>query len=189
LRRPAAASWWTGAAFAVFGMPHHPQIRRWSEVIAQSPQRTKSDEIIVGKGETLILDTPGLPRLRRLVVNGTLIVEDKTDLQLEVGEVLVTGRLQIGTRENPFRHKAVITLTGDRAAPRMISVTGGALELHGADRGISWTRLAENAAIGATEITLDKAPGWLPGSTIVLASTDFDAHQAETRQVTEVTWR
>ena len=176
----------TSAAFAVFSRFNQPKIRRWSVLVSKAPRLANSNEIIVEKGETLILDTAKLPYLRRLVVNGTLIFGDKTDVQLSVGEVLITGKLQIGERERPFRHNAIITLTGDRSASRMISVTGGALELHGADRGTSWTHLAKNAVIGATKITLEKAPHWLPGSIIVLASTDFDAHQAETRQVTQV---
>ena len=172
--------------FAVGAAFHQSRVHRWSDSDTSYLRGQKRNEVIVAVGETLILDVASPPRLQRLVINGTLIVDDSADTHLNVGEIQIAGTLQIGTRADPFRHKAVITLTGDHAASRMISVTGGALELHGKNQGMSWTHLVQNAEAGTTEITLEKSPGWTSGATIVFASTDFDAHQAETRRVTKV---
>jgi cell migration-inducing and hyaluronan-binding protein len=61
----------------------------------------------------------------------------------------------------------------------------GTLELHG-DRTNAWTKLARTAKAGASTIEVLDAAGWRKGDTIVLASTDFDPHQAEERTVTAV---
>jgi len=61
----------------------------------------------------------------------------------------------------------------------------GTLELHG-DRTNTWTKLARTAKAGAAKIDVLNASGWRKGDVIVLASTDFDPHQAEERTVTAV---
>ena len=57
---------------------------------------------------------------------------------------------------------------------------GGTLNLHG-DRTNTWTKLASTANAGSTSIQVLDAAGWRVGDEIVLASTDFDPRQAESR--------
>jgi cell migration-inducing and hyaluronan-binding protein len=64
-------------------------------------------------------------------------------------------------------------------------ISGGTLNLHG-DRTNAWTKLASTANAGATSIQVLNAAGWRVGDEIVLASTDFDPRQAETRIVTAI---
>lgn len=64
---------------------------------------------------------------------------------------------------------------------------GSTIEIWGADAAkTDWTRLAETAEAGAREIVLEADAGWRAGDRIVLASTDFDMHQAETATILEV---
>jgi cell migration-inducing and hyaluronan-binding protein len=70
---------------------------------------------------------------------------------------------------------------GDRG----IMMLNGTLELHG-DRTNTWTKLASTAKAGASKIQVLDAGGWRKGDVIVLASTDFDPHQAEERTITAV---
>jgi hypothetical protein len=70
---------------------------------------------------------------------------------------------------------------GDRG----IMLLGGTLNLHG-DRTNSWTKLAKTAEKGSTSIQVMDAKGWRVGDQIVLASTDFDAHQAERRSISGI---
>src|SRR5215469_12851606 len=70
---------------------------------------------------------------------------------------------------------------GDRG----IMVEGGTLNLHG-DRTNSWTKLARTAEEGSSSIQVLNAKGWRVGDVIVLASTDFDPHQAERRTISGI---
>ncbi|HEX2617931.1 MAG TPA: G8 domain-containing protein, partial [Flavobacteriales bacterium] len=91
-----------------------------------------------------------------------------------------------------FTRKATITLTdnvkgeqlmgmGDRG----IMLSGGTLNLHG-DRKNTWTKLSATANAGATSIQVLNASGWRVGDEIVLASTDYDARQAERRTISAI---
>ena len=71
---------------------------------------------------------------------------------------------------------------GDRG----IMVLGGTLNLHG-DRTNPWTKLARTAEAGSGSIQVLDAKGWRVGDQIVLASTDFDPHQAERRTISGIT--
>ena len=62
---------------------------------------------------------------------------------------------------------------------------GGTLSLHG-NRKDSWTNLAKTAAAGSNTIGVVKTGDWKKGDVIVVASTDFDPHQAEQRTISTV---
>src|SRR5207344_3287582 len=95
-------------------------------------------------------------------------------------------------------HKATITLTdnlkdedmsgiggtNDRS-DRGIMLMGGTLSLHG-NRTNSWTKLSRTAEAGSKSIDVLNAAGWRAGDMIVLASTDFDPHQAERRTIAAI---
>src|SRR5690606_28222162 len=68
---------------------------------------------------------------------------------------------------------------------RGIMISGGTLNLHG-DQKNAWTKLAATATAGSTAIQVLDASGWKVGDEIVLASTDFDARQAEKRTITAI---
>jgi hypothetical protein len=103
------------------------------------------------------------------------------------------GLLQVGTPEVPFKHRAVITLHGSRRSfeipvygSKVIAVRYGLLDLHGAPRQESWTRLAADAKRGDRQIVLQARTGWRPGDTIVLAPTGFSQAEDETATVEAV---
>ncbi len=62
---------------------------------------------------------------------------------------------------------------------------GGTLNLHG-NRTNSWTKLSKTAEAGSNSIEVLNAAGWRAGDAIVLASTDFDPHQAERRTIAAI---
>ncbi|MEO0821605.1 MAG: Ig-like domain-containing protein [Pseudomonadota bacterium] len=64
---------------------------------------------------------------------------------------------------------------------------GASIEIHTDDAAkTSWTQLGATAEAGSTTLTLAEATGWQPGDTIVIASTDFNADQAETFEIVSV---
>jgi cell migration-inducing and hyaluronan-binding protein len=144
----------------------------------------------------VVLDvTP--PALHGLTINGKLSFADNKDLELSTEWIMVHGELEIGTEAKPHAHKATITLTdnfkdedfgglgGNDRSDRGIMLMGGTLNLHGMEKN-SWTKLSKTAAAGSNTIEVLTPGDWKKGQTIVLASTDFDPHQAEERTIAAV---
>jgi cell migration-inducing and hyaluronan-binding protein len=138
------------------------------------------------------------PPLHGIKLNGTLSFADNKDLELTTEWIMVHGELEIGTEARPHTRKATITLTDnvkdedisgvggttDRS-DRGIMMMGGTLNLHG-NRTNSWTKLSKTADAGSNSIEVLNAAGWRVGDLIVLASTDFDPHQAERRTIAAI---
>src|SRR5579862_3368440 len=149
------------------------------------------DEVTIESGKDVVLDVSS-PPLHGLTVKGKLSFSDNADVELTTEWVMLFGELAIGTEAQPHTHKATITLTDDVPNEEMagmgdrgIMVLGGTLNLHG-DRTNSWTKLAKTAEQGSSSIQVLDATGWRVGDQIVLASTDFDAHQAERRTISGI---
>ena len=150
------------------------------------------DIVTVGAGLEVVLDVSP-PGLNGVVVDGKLSFSDQADLELTTEWIQLRGELEIGTEVRPHTRNATITLTdnvkgedimagmGDRG----IMISRGTLNLHG-DRENAWTRLAETAEAGSTRIEVLDASEWRVGDEIVLASTDFDPRQAETRHIAAI---
>lgn len=119
---------------------------------------------------------------------------------------------QVGTENDPFMHKGIITLHGHLRALEMpiygaktLGVRNGTLDLHGnaaknnisrhnkyvqvhfvCNTGIprkSWTQLAETAHRGDRQLKLQHSVDWKPGDQIVLASTGKRHSQRENEQL------
>src|SRR5690606_12601220 len=124
--------------------------------------------------------------------NRKLSFSDSADLELSTEWIMVHGELEIGTEAMPHTRSAIITLVdkvkdeqlmgmGDRG----IMVSGGTLNLHG-NRTNAWTKLNRTGEAGSNNIEVLSADQWQVGDEIVLASTDFDSRQAETRRIAAI---
>jgi cell migration-inducing and hyaluronan-binding protein len=150
------------------------------------------DAVEIGRDMDVVLDVDA-PGLRSLTIHGKLSFSDERDISLESEWIYVPGgELQIGTEGNPHKHNATITLTDNvkgedinTMGDRGIMLMQGTLNLHG-DRENAWTKLSQTAERGATSIQLLDASGWRVGDEIVLASTDYNPRQAETRRITAI---
>jgi hypothetical protein len=149
------------------------------------------DIVTIGEGMDVVVDVSP-PRLNGIYVEGKLSFSNDRDLELTTEWIMLHGELEIGTEARPHTANATITLTdnvpdeningmGDRG----ILIVGGTLSLHG-DRENAWTRLAETAETGSTSIDVLDASNWRVGDEIVLASTDYNPRQAETRLISAV---
>jgi cell migration-inducing and hyaluronan-binding protein len=170
--------------------------KRWSDPAAWPDKKVPAKDAVVTiqKDMNVVLDVSP-PPLRSLTINGKLSFADNKDLELTTEWVMVHGELEIGTEAKPHTRKATITLTdnvkdedmsgiggtNDRS-DRGIMMMGGTLNLHG-NRTNSWTKLSRTAEAGSNSIEVLNAAGWRAGDVIVLASTDFDPHQAERRTI------
>src|ERR1700680_2630491 len=173
--------------------------KRWSDASTWPDKKvpTKDAVVTIEKEMNVILDVSP-PALRSLTINGKLSFADNKDLELSTEWVMVHGELEIGTEARPHTRKATITLTdnvkdedmsgiggtNDRS-DRGIMMMGGTLNLHG-NRTNSWTKLSKTAEAGSNSIEVLNAAEWRAGDMIVLASTDFDPHQAERRTIAAI---
>jgi cell migration-inducing and hyaluronan-binding protein len=167
---------------------------RWSDPASWPGGKVPAagDAVTIARDREIVLDvTP--PALRSLTINGKLSFADTRDIELTTDWIyLPGGTLQIGTEAKPHTRKATITLTDtikgediNTMGDRGIMLMRGTLSLHG-DRENSWTKLAKTAAKGSNRIEVLNAAGWRVGDEIVLASTDFDPRQAESRKVSAI---
>ncbi|CAJ1082786.1 fibrocystin-L-like [Xyrichtys novacula] len=152
----------------------------------QSPPEMGSFAIVT-KGQTILLDT-STPVLKMLLIQGGTLVFDEEDIELQAENILITdgGRLQVGTEEAPFQHKAIITLHGNVGSPELpvygaktLAIREGVLDLHGIPVPVTWTHLAQTVNKGSKTLTLKKAVTWKVGDEIVIATTGHRHSQKE----------
>ncbi len=153
-----------------------------------------SDQVTIPDFVTVILDVPNIT-VSHLNINGTLFVNRNMDINLTSNWILVNGTtalLDWGTANDPYLGNAVITLNGNdenynfngTMGNKFLGVMGGAtLQMHGETKQ-SWTKIDQKAEIGAMSIHLLEPVDWEVGDQIVIASTDFDPHEAEKRTIT-----
>jgi hypothetical protein len=172
---------------------------RWSDPATWPGRKVPvaGDKVTIEKGKDVVLDVSP-PALGSLTIEGKLSFADTKDLELTTEWIMVHGELEIGTEKAPHTRKATITFTdnvkdedmsgmggtNDRS-DRGMMLMGGTLNLHG-NRTNSWTKLSKTAEAGSNTIEVLNAAGWRAGDMIVLASTDFDPHQAERRTIAAI---
>ena len=179
--------------------PAPASAKRWSDAATWPDKKVpgKDAAVTIGPDMNVVLDVSPMP-LRSLMIEGKLSFADNKDLELTTEWIMVHGELEIGTEAKPHTRKATITLTdnvkdedmsgvggtNDRS-DRGIMLMGGTLNLHG-NRTNSWTKLSRTAEAGSNSIEVLNGAGWRAGDMIVLASTDFDPHQAERRTIAAI---
>jgi plastocyanin len=145
-------------------------------------------------GQTVLLDTSPSGVLSLLLIDGNLIFDDNQDIHLQAKYILILrGKLQVGTEEEPFMHRAVITLHGNIRDPeipiygaKVLGLRQGTLDLHGRPRAITWTRLAETVYKNESILELVEPVDWLEDDIIVIASTSKDGNETETASIRSV---
>ena len=166
---------------------------RWSDPATWSGRKVPGEgaAVTIDKGIDVVLDVSP-PALHGLTINGKLSFADNKDVELTTEWIMLHGELEIGTEAKPHTRNATITLTNNvpdenvmEMGDRGIMLMGGTLNLHG-NRKDSWTRLTKTAAAGSTSIEVLNVGDWKKGDSIVVASTDYDPHQAERRTISSI---
>ncbi|MTI21964.1 T9SS type A sorting domain-containing protein [Fulvivirga sp. RKSG066] len=135
-------------------------------------------------------------KVKDITIHGRVEVDMTKDIGISTEYILVDGpdaRFEWGTELNPYTKKGVIGLTGNNST---IDVSGlgtkfigainrGEIDIHGENR-VSWTKLSRTADAGTEELFFVSSTDWRVGDEIVVASTDYSAHQAEKRTITAV---
>ena len=127
-----------------------------------------------------------------------MIFDDTKDVSLQAEYIIIAanGLLQIGTKEKPFTHNAVITMYGNVRSielpifgSKVTAVRNGTIEMYGRPVGVTWTKLSATANIGDTSITVkDSVANWPIGGKIVIATTGnyLSQGESETKFITSI---
>jgi hypothetical protein len=146
---------------------------------------------VIGPGQLIYFDAE-TPVLKGLIIQGgSLIFDDNQDVHLQAEYIVITdgGVLQVGTKQRPFMHKAVITMHGTIRAielpifgSKVIALRNGTLDMHGRSVGVTWTHLRTTVAVGSDSIVLKEPVAWNVGDLIVIATTGDRLSQKENEQ-------
>lgn len=141
----------------------------------------------------LDMDTP---KLAMLLIKGGNLIFDNKDIHLHSEHILIVnnGTFQVGTEENPFEHKAQITLHGHVLSTELpvygaksLSLRTGYLGLHGKHIMNTWTKISNTVESGDTQMDLIFAVlDWNIGDEIVIASTSKSIVENEVLHITDI---
>lgn len=119
------------------------------------------------------------------------LVFANADVELIAASISVLGKLRIGSSTCRFgsTKTARITLTGvasDQGASSMlhkgiVASGSGLIEMYGALRQPTWTRLATTAAAGDTTIVLYECVEWAAGDVLLITTTHAEDHRRHNR--------
>jgi cell surface hyaluronidase len=182
------------AATAAVSSRSSDRVLRWSDPATWGGTLPSEGSVVnIDSGSKVLLDVSP-PRLDGLQIDGKLTFA-RRDLELKSDWIVVHGNMQVGTRQEPFKQDAVITLTGTNTSQnimdmgtKMLGVMGGSIDMHGRKRP-GWTQLGRTASKGDRTIKLKRRMPWHRGDRIVIASTDYAAGHAEQRTVSNVEGR
>ena len=179
---------------------HFLYVYLWSEESTWGGETPPSagQSVHIPAGKNVLYDIPADESVELVLVaiEGQLVFADDFDQTFDAWYIFVRGgKLKMGTELNPRVNKLEVTMHGDRwntaeiptYGNKVIAVREGELDIHGADRSVTWTVLTVTANIGDTTITVLDVGDWTAGDDIVLASSDFDMNQAEIVTISDVT--
>ena len=149
--------------------------------------------VIVGESDVL-------PRMKRLTIYGGLEILDTVDRTIQADLILIDegGQFVVGSKDEPYQHKLDIVLTGNLDSPIYRLPNGGPvlgakaigvfglLALYGQERERTWTFLGNTVEPESNQIVLQSPVDWNVGETIVIASTSFEANEAEVVTITDI---
>lgn len=149
--------------------------------------------VTIQPGDQIIIDQN--VDVKNITVKGELYVQQDKNIHVQANWILVDGQnalFEWGNSNSPYAMQGLITLKHDLTDTKgccgtkfFSAVNGGTVRFFGAQK-LSWTQLNGTVNPGATQLTLADPVDWLPGDEIVIASTDYDPHQAETRFIQSV---
>jgi len=151
-------------------------------------------------GLNLMVDVDSTPKLKAVIVEGSLIFAPDKDPNhhrtFDAMYIMVRGEgslFEVGTEEFPYTSKITITMHGSISDPylpiygnKCIGLRHGTLDLHGIKREPTWTVLEKTADAGGSTLTLQEKVDWKVGEQVGIASTNYDAREAEKRVITKI---
>ncbi|NXW03822.1 PKHD1 protein, partial [Fregetta grallaria] len=170
---------------------------RWDEDSSwpAGHQPRDGDNVTIEEGRTLLLGTTTTNLNLLHLKGGKLLFTGPGPVELHAHYILISdgGELQVGSPEDPFRHKAHIYLYGSLHSPplfpygvKFLAVRNGTLSIHAWMPKVTFTHLKSSAHANGTRLVLQEPVDWQPGDEIMVGRTGFgDAQQQEEMAVIE----
>ena len=176
-------------------------IDKWSALTSwkNQEQPVDGDAVWVPDGQVILLDEP-TPNLAFLLVEGSLILDRTKDLSIDANFIFILGGyFEVGTEDEPFEKNAVITIHGDRYASIELPFIGtkfigvsekglpfrrfskgdhlpgrymGQLEVHGAKRLRTWTKVNETCYAGTNYLITSEPVDYKAGDRVVVTGSE-----------------
>lgn len=186
------------------------QMRSFLWDVQANPNNTfpiEGEHVEIPGGFHIVLDVPPcrthpdvkncIPKLGRFTVSGKFTFDDGDDRELSADTILVWGEFEVGTRDKPFQHNALILLNGNPASPTLVAsemhyvgnkvvAVFGNLTLHGKKRSTRFVKLLQTAFAGSRQLTLKERTDWKVGDEIVLTPTSYIADEVETTTIAKI---
>ncbi len=156
---------------------------------------TVGDDVVIPINSRIQLNCNA--NVKSITVKGTLQAVNNIPLALEANWIMVMGanaRFIWGKDGDRYLEKGTITLKGNQnSTPAnthmgdkfLGAMMGGRIDIHGQQKD-AWTKLDATASAGTSNIILEQIVNWKKDDWIVIASTDFNPHEAETRQIDNI---
>ena len=131
------------------------------------------------------------PLLHRLTVYGNLTFLDNADKELKVENMVVHGHFGIGTKAAPFKHRATISVYGNRTTGSLVVSNNyhlgnkaianfGSIHLYGRAPNMTHAKLGATTAAGDTDLRMATPVDWKTGDRIVVTGTEHGDNEATT---------
>lgn len=157
-------------------------------------------DVKIQKDWYMLADIVELPYLNKLLVEGTLEIEDHgpgKGVVINASVVFITGGLIVGWPDKPYLSNLLISLQGDVYSEEYEPTRGvnvgskaiavfGFLWLHGKPKAVSWTKLSETAEAGDRFLILAEPVDWTVSDEIVITSTTVEPQQTEKFFITAI---
>ena len=163
----------------------------WSSPSTWSAGMVPSTNAIVdiAAGHTVTYDVVSSIDIGEVQVHGTLSFSRTANTQLDAGSLLVFtgGTLEIGTEASPIPSNVKVTirlvdltgvitydhLHGQTMLQPVLHTHGGTVDIHGSPLTNTWTMLTQNAAAGASTLTVaNSVSDWKVGDKIIITGTN-----------------
>lgn len=142
----------------------------------------QASRVVIPPGITVVYDSASTEALHSLEIKGRLDFSRSVHTNLDVGDITVfpTGRLEIGTREQPIPAgvTARIRLVNEEDGQHALVVHGEA-QIHGAPVSPTFTFLARTSEKGQRILELAQPVDWPVGGRIVVAPTGLNPSEVE----------
>jgi len=155
--------------------------------------------VVLPEGVQVIVDVPTIDVDSITVPANAALLFSNMDITVRSRFISVLGTMSVGTEAQPITNSITFTFYGDdptvddvhhmgfaHGTKGLYVLGSGVLDMHGETPAVSWTRLNTHAEVGANQIVVADNTGWRVGDEIVIASTDFDTHQAEVARITAI---
>ena len=177
-------------------------IDNWSALTSwkNQEQPIDGDAVWVPDGQVILLDEP-TPNLAFLLIEGSLILDRSKDLSIDSNFIFILGGyFEVGTADEPFEKNVVITIHGDRYTSIELPFIGtkfigvsekglpfrrftkgdhlpsrymGQLEVHGAKRLRTWTKVNETCYAGSNFLITSEPVDFKPGDRVIVTGSEM----------------